>query len=61
MPNYVGRRVICQSCITTESPNNISIQVFMSRLRKIQNLELDIAKSKNKLLFYTAKRGKFDL
>ena len=34
---------------------------FMSRLRKVQNLELVIAKSKNKLWFPTAKWGKFDL
>ena len=33
----------------------------MSTQRKIQNLELDIAASKNKLSFYTAKRRKFDL
>lgn len=36
-------------------------KVFMSRLRKIQNLELVIAKSKNKVSLYTAERGKFDL
>jgi len=34
-------------------------KVFMSRLRKIQNLELIIAKSKNKLSPYTAKWGNF--
>ena len=34
-------------------------KVFMSRLRKIQNLELVIAKSKNKLSFYVAKWGNF--
>ena len=28
MPNCVGRRVICQSCITTESLSNICIRVF---------------------------------
>ena len=28
MPNCVGRRVICQSCITNESLNNICIRVF---------------------------------
>ena len=36
-------------------------RVLMSRLRKIQSLELVIAKSKNKLSFHTAKWGKFDL
>ena len=36
-------------------------KVFMSRLRKIQNLELVIAKSKNKLSLYIAKRGNFNL
>ena len=35
-------------------------EVFMSRLRKIQNLELVIAKSKTKLSIHTAKWGKFD-
>ena len=33
----------------------------MSRLRKIQNLELVIAKSKNKLSLYTAKWGNLKL
>ena len=36
-------------------------KVFTSRLRKIQNLELVIAKSKNKLSLHTAKWAKFDL
>ena len=36
-------------------------KVFMSRLRKIQNLELVIAKSKNELSLYTAKWGNFNL
>ena len=36
-------------------------KAFMSRLGKIQNLELVIAKSKNRLSLYTAKWGKFDL
>ena len=36
-------------------------KVFMSRLRKIQNLELVIAKSKNMLALYTAKWGILDL
>ena len=35
-------------------------KVFTSRLRKIQNLELVIAKSKNKLSLHTAKWAKFD-
>ena len=37
------------------------VKVFMTRLRKIQNLELVIAKSKSKLSFHTEKWGKFDL
>ena len=36
-------------------------KVFISRLKKIQNLELVIAKSKSKLSLYTAKWSKFDL
>ena len=36
-------------------------KVFMSRLREIQNLELVITKSKNKLSLHTAKWAKFDL
>ena len=36
-------------------------KVFMSRLRNIQNLELVISKSKNKLSLYTAKEGNFNL
>ena len=36
-------------------------KVFVSRLRKIQNLELVIAKSKNKLSLYTANWGNFNL
>ena len=35
-------------------------KVFTSRLRKIQNLELAIAESKNKLSLHTAKWAKFD-
>ena len=35
------------------------INVFTARLKKIQNLELVIAKSKNKLSDHTAKWGKF--
>ena len=35
------------------------INVFTARLKKIQNLELVIAKSKNKLSEHTAKWGKF--
>ena len=35
------------------------INVFIARLKKIQNLELVIAKSKNKLSDHTAKWGKF--
>lgn len=35
------------------------INVFTARLKKIQNLELVIAKSKNKLFDHTAKWGKF--
>ena len=37
------------------------IKVFMSGLKKIQNLELVTAKSKNKLSFHTLKWGKFDI
>lgn len=36
-------------------------KVFLYRLRKVQNLELVIAKSKNKLWFLTTTGGKFDL
>ena len=36
-------------------------KVFMSRLRKIQNLELVIEESKNKLSLYTAKWGNFNI
>ena len=36
-------------------------KVFTSRLRKIQNLELVVAKSKIRLSPYTAKWGKLDL
>ena len=35
------------------------IKVFKARLRKIETLELEVAKSKNKLPNYTAKWGKF--
>ena len=35
------------------------INVFIARLNKIQNLELVISKSKNKLFDHTAKWGKF--
>ena len=35
------------------------INVFIGRLKKIRNLELVIAKSKNKLSGHTAKWGKF--
>ena len=37
-----------------------TFKVFTSRLRKIQNLELAIAESKNKLSLHTAKWAKFD-
>ena len=55
----INNKVIMYSCrckITFPK-----VKVFMSRLRKIQNLGLVIAKSKNKLSFHTAKWGKFDL
>ena len=35
------------------------IKVFNARIRKIEILELEVAKSKNKVPDYTAKWGKF--
>lgn len=54
----IAKRYLCSCRCRKTFP---IFKVFMSRLRKVQDLELVIAKSKNKVWFHTAKWGKFDL
>ena len=69
MPNCEGELFVNhvlliakQYCIFVVAEKRLLyLKFFMSRLRKIQNLELVIAKSKNIISLSTKKRGNFNL